>query len=392
MFLFENTKIAFQYKTDNDLSRSYFIFKYLLRGYISIIGRKIIRLLLFLNIPIKWFVKPLIFKQFCGGETIIECEPIVKKLSEFNVQSILDYSVESKTNKSEIEATFKETLKTIEECSKNHNIAFAVFKPSAFAPVHCLESISNGILNEEINILFIDFKNYIEKLCETAFSLNVRLLVDAEDFSFQSVVDNVVLEMMKKYNKEKVIVYNTLQMYRHDRLDYLNSLLNIAKNEKFHLGIKLVRGAYMEKERERAIQFGYISPICSSKEETDTSFDNAVELCVKNIDIINLFCGTHNEKSCLTLINLMKSYNLKFNDSKIYFSQLFGMSDNISFNLAKENYNVVKYIPYGPVNEVMPYLLRRAEENSSIKGQQGRELQLVTKEIKRRKITKQKHH
>lgn len=385
MFLFDNTEIAFQYKSTKDLSRSHFIFRYLLRGYISIVGRKIIKLCLIFKIPIKWFVKPLIFKQFCGGETINECNPIVNKLAEFNVKSILDYSVESKTNKSEIEATFKETIRTIEECSKNENIAFAVFKPSAFAPVSCLESISKGIINGEINNLFTDFKNYIENLCETAFRLNVRLLVDAEDFSFQSVIDEMVLEMMKKYNNEKVIVYNTLQMYRHDRLDYLNNLISIARNEKFQLGIKLVRGAYMEKERERAKFLGYLSPICSSKAETDSSFDLAVELCVKNLDTINLFCGTHNEESCMKLTYLMKDNNIEVNNDKVYFSQLYGMSDNISFQLAKDNYNVVKYIPYGPVNEVMPYLLRRAEENSSIKGQQARELQLVTKEINRRK-------
>lgn len=385
MFLFDNTEIAFKYKTSNDLSRSYFIFKYLLSGNISIVGRKIIKTFLILKLPIKWFVKPLIFKQFCGGESINECEAIVDVLSKYNVKSILDYSVESKTEKSEIEATFIETIKTIEKCSKNKNIAFAVFKPSAFAPVFCLESVAKGINNNETNILFNNFKNYIEKLCDTAYKLNVRLLIDAEDFSFQPVVDDVVLEMMKKFNKKNVIVYNTLQMYRHDRIEYLKGLITLANNEGFHLGIKLVRGAYMEKERERASQLGYKSPICSDKLETDKSFDSAVEICVNNIGIVSLFCGTHNEESCMKLAELMKYFNITANDEKIYFSQLYGMSDNISFNLAKENYNVVKYIPYGPVNEVMPYLLRRAEENSSLKGQQGRELLLVTKEISRRK-------
>ncbi|OFX23021.1 MAG: hypothetical protein A2033_16420 [Bacteroidetes bacterium GWA2_31_9] len=388
MFLFDNTEVAFKYKSSKDLSRSYFIFKYLLNGYISVIGRKIIKLFIRLKIPIKWFVKPLIFKQFCGGESIKKCEDIVQKLSKYNVKSILDYSVESKINKSEIALTFKETIKTIEECAKNENIAFAVFKPSAFAPISCLEKVAEKKNSTETDIIFQEFRNYINELCNTASKLNVRILVDAENFSFQSIVDSVVLEMMIKYNKEKVIVYNTLQMYRHDRVEYLNTLITKAKNENFYLGIKLVRGAYMEKERERASLFGYKSPICTSKAETDNSFDLAVELCVKNVDIINLFCGTHNEESCLKLITLMKDFNIEANNEKIYFSQLYGMSDHISFNLGKENYNVVKYIPYGPVNEVMPYLLRRAEENSSIKGQQGRELQLLNKEILRQKTLK----
>ena len=388
MFLFENTEIAFKYKSSNDLSRSYFIFKYLLSGYISIVGRKIIKFFLLLNVPIKWFIKPLIFRQFCGGESISECEFIVKKLAEYNVKSILDYSIEAKSKISEIDETFKETLKTIELSSKNENISFAVFKPSAFASIECLEAISDGKISTEINQQFQNFVNKVEQLCNTACQLNVRLLIDAEDFSFQSAVDSVVLEMMKKYNKEKVVVFNTLQMYRHDRLEYLNKLIEKAITDKFHLGIKLVRGAYMERERERANKYCYPSPICSSKNETDISFNNAVEICVKNLNIINLFCGTHNEESCMKLLNLMADNNIAPNNNKIFFSQLYGMSDNISFNLASQGYNVAKYIPYGPVNEVIPYLLRRAEENTSIKGQQGRELQLVTKEIKRRKAHK----
>lgn len=383
MFLLEDTEIAFKYKSDNDLARSNFIFKYLLSGYISIVGRKIIRLCLKIRFPIKWFVKPLIFKQFCGGETISECELIVKKLSEYNVKSILDYSVESKTKKSEIEETFRETLRTIEQCVKNKDIAFAVFKPSAFVPAYCLEAVAEGKSDDIINELFQGFKSKVEQLCNAAYKLNVRLLVDAEDYAFQSAVDDVVMEMMKKYNKEKVIVYNTLQMYRQDRVEYLNSIIQNARLEKFQLGVKLVRGAYMEKERERAKKMAYNSPICSTKAETDKSFNSAVEICIKNIDIIELFCGTHNEDSCMILTDLITKYNV--DNNKIFFSQLFGMSDNISFNLASKSYNVAKYIPYGPVNEVMPYLLRRAEENSSLKGQQGRELQLITKEIKRRR-------
>lgn len=386
MIQFNNTEIAFKYKSDKELKKSLIIFRFLFSGIILIVGKFLVSLALKLKIPIKWAVKPLVFKHFCGGESIDECLQTISILSKYNVKSILDYSVEGKSSEQEINAVFNETINTIIQASKNKDIAFAVFKPSAFASHDILSKASKNVLNENEKKIFNSFSEKVNTLCKKAFELKVRLLIDAEDFAFQKIVDDIALSMMKKYNVNEVYIYNTLQMYRNDRLSYLQHIIQLSKTENFKLGIKLVRGAYMEKERKLALENNYPSPINENKEKTDFEFNEAVKLCVENLDVVNLFCGTHNEESCTKLSELMSVKNISKDDSRIFFAQLYGMSDHISFNLANEGYNVAKYIPYGPVKEVMPYLLRRAEENSSVKGQTSRELNLIMKEIERRKL------
>ncbi|HBF89226.1 MAG TPA: proline dehydrogenase [Bacteroidales bacterium] len=386
MIQFSNTEISFQYKSDKELKKSLIIFRYLFSGFMLEFGKFAVNFALKLNLPIRWAVKPLIFHQFCGGENIAECSKVISTLAKYNVKSILDYSVEGKSVENEIMEVFHETIETINQASKNKNISFAVFKPSAFAPKDILEKASQKKLSEKEEIAFQFFVDKVDKLCSHASKQKVKLLVDAEHFSFQQIVDDVTFSMMKKHNSSEVYIFNTLQMYRSDRLLYLQEVIQCSKNEKFKLGIKLVRGAYMENERKLAQEKKYLSPIFKTKEETNITFNNAVKLCVENIEILNLFCGTHNEDSCLLLTELMAMQNISKNDDRIFFAQLYGMSDNISFNLSKEGYNVAKYIPYGPVKEVMPYLLRRADENSSVKGQSSRELELIIREVKRRNL------
>ncbi|MBS3768921.1 MAG: proline dehydrogenase family protein [Bacteroidales bacterium] len=386
MIDFENTKIAFQNKTNIDLKRARFLFNTLARPYIVKTGKLFTHFALKTSLPIKWIVKPTVYKQFCGGETIEECKPVVESMAKYNVKSILDYSVEGKEDPEDIKAALEETLRAIENAGKNENIPFAVFKPTAFARSAVLEKASsNQKLTDKEQTEVNDFRNRIDTLCGTAYQYGLPILIDAEEVCYQYIIDEVAREMMRKYNREKAIVFNTLQMYRWDRLDFLTKEFEVAQKENFKYGAKFVRGAYMEKERKWAQQYGYLSPIHPDKASTDRDYNDALKFSVENIEKIAIFNGTHNESSSLYLVELMDKHQIPRDDERIYFSQLFGMSDHISYNLANAGYNVAKYLPYGPVKNVMPYLIRRAEENTSARGQTNRELELIKKELKRRK-------
>jgi proline dehydrogenase len=382
----ENTKIAFQSKTNKDLRQSHFLFNTLARPVVVKTGKIFLNIALKVRFPIKWVVKPTVYKHFCGGETIEECDPVVEKMARYGVESILDYSVEGKENREDIEAALEETLHTIENAGKNEHIPFAVFKPTAFARSLVLEKASAGEdLSEQEEEELRLFRERIHTLCHSAYQNDVPILIDAEEACYQNIIDGVTRDNMRKYNRNKAIVFNTLQMYRWDRMDFLRKEIETARKEGYRFGAKFVRGAYMEKEREWARKGGYPSPIQPDKESTDRDYNAALRYSIENIDVVSIFNGTHNETSSLYLVDLMNKYHIPKEDERIYFSQLYGMSDHLSFNLAHHGYRVAKYLPYGPVRNVMPYLIRRAEENTAVAGQTNRELELIKKELKRRK-------
>jgi proline dehydrogenase len=339
-----------------------------------------------LRIPIGWIVKPTAFKHFVGGETLADCQPAVTKLKGAGVYSILDYSVEGKESDKAIEAALQETLRAVKNAGNNPDIPFAVFKPTAFGNSHALEVISGGShADKEVIQEGEKFRARIDQLCKTAFDNDIPIMIDAEDTFYQNFIDQVVLDMMRKYNYKRAIVFNTYQMYRHDRVGVLENDIRTAKEEKFFLGAKFVRGAYMERERERARKLRYEDPIQPDKESTDRDYNLALKISLDNLDTVSIFNGTHNEFSSQYLANLMIERKIDPADKRVWFSQLYGMSEHISFNLAAAGFNVAKYVPYGPVHFVLPYLMRRVEENSSVKGQTGRELALIRTERNRRK-------
>lgn len=374
--MFENTEISFQSKTDRDLKKSIKLFKLLKRNYLVKIGKFLLNIAIFLKIPINSIIKKLFFKQFCGGENIDECHDLIDELSKYNIKTTLDYCIEGKNNDELKIKSFNEILNTIEESKENINIPFCVFKMSGVITL-INESYVTDLWckknTEKIKTLFFKAAKY-----------NTPILIDAEESWIQNGIDKITEILMKEFNKNEVIIYNTIQLYRKDRLHYIKKLHLQAKKENYKLGFKLVRGAYMEKERKFAKINKAISPIHETKEDCDRDFNNALKYCVQNINDISIFVGTHNEESCIYLTKLMEENNIRKNDDRIYFSQLLGMSDHISYNLARYGYNVSKYVPFGPIKEMIPYLIRRAEENSSVKGQTSRELKLIQKEINRR--------
>ncbi len=383
---FNNTKVAFKWKTDKELKKAVFLFKIIGNNFFVKTGKFLTNVALLIRFPVAWAVRPTIYEHFVGAETLEKCNSLIDRFSKHNVKAILDYSVEGGTNDTEIQAALKETLKTIDNAARNKNIPFAVFKPSAFCQTEVLSKAGrNKELSDSEKKSLEKFSKRIETLCQRAYDKNVPIMIDAEDVAYQNVVDEVVFEMMLKFNKEKPVVYNTLQMYRKDRLDYLKKLYKKSLENEIYIGIKFVRGAYMEIERELAEKYGYEDPIYPNKEATDNAYNKALKFSIEHIDKISIFNATHNEQSAYYLAELMKEYSIAKNDSRCYFSQLYGMSDHISFNLAKAGYNVAKYTPYGPIKQVLPYLLRRTEENTSVAGQTPRELQLLVKEQKRRK-------
>ena len=386
MLSFENTEIAFRYKSNSDLSRARILFSAISNPGLVQVGKSLTYLALKLHLPIAWAIKPTLYKHFVGGETLDECEKTVKLLSKYKLKSILDYSVEGGKDQEAMQRTLDETLRSVVHAAKHSDIPFSVFKPTAFASQEVLTLASeNTNIDSETAKAIQFFKESVEKLAKTAFENNIPIMIDAEDSWYQPFVDQVVTEMMEKYNKKEAIVYNTLQMYRTDRLDFLKESLRKAEEGNYFLGIKFVRGAYMEKERLRADEKGYPSPIQPDKDATDQNYDAGVAFTLAHLDRISVFSGSHNETSNRLLTELMEKQGLARNESRIWFSQLYGMSDHISFNLADEGYNVAKYIPYGPVRNILPYLIRRAEENTSISGQTGRELALLEQERIRRK-------
>ena len=387
MLSFDNTAIAFSTKNNSDLKRSYWLFKMVASQSVVNFAKTATDLAIKLHIPISWIIKPTIFKQFCGGEPITECNAAIKLLANSKVKTILDYSIEGKVLESDFDATAEELIKTIQRAKGDANIPYSVFKVTGIGKIEILEKANNGEekLNADEKAQLYRIKDRVNKICKAGFDNDVPVLIDAEESWIQNTIDRMTDDMMKAYNKTRPLVYNTFQLYRWDRLDFLKSSFEKAQSEGYYLGAKLVRGAYMEKERERAELYGYKSPIQPDKEASDKDYDKALEFCIKNIDRIGLCAGSHNENSAFCLVKLMSDGSIAKNHKNIFFSQLLGMSDHISYNLANEGYNVCKYMPYGPVKEVLPYLIRRAQENTSVKGQTGRELSLILKEQERRK-------
>jgi len=385
--IFEDTETAFALKSDSELERAYFLFRMIANEPLVRIGSAITNFAFKAHLPVDNLIRATVFDHFCGGVNEFDCLPTVDKMYAKNVHSVLDYSVEGKNTEHPLDLTLEVVIKVLDFVKEKDAIPFAVFKPTGYGRFALFKKIGEGkSLNKKEQAEWDRVVARFDKTCKKAHELDVSLLIDSEESWMQEAADALVEEMMRKYNKKKTIVFNTLQMYRWDRMDYLKNLHAIAKRDGFKVGIKAVRGAYMEKENERAEEKGYASPICASKKETDANFDKAIGYMVDNLDTISLFAGTHNENSCYHLMELMEEKNIAHNDSRIWFGQLYGMSDHISFNLAAEGYNVAKYLPFGPVRDVMPYLIRRADENTSVAGQTSRELSLLKRERKRREI------
>jgi len=387
--IFNNTQVAFALKTDTELDRAYFLFKMIDSEPLVRIGTAVTNFALKAHLPVEGLIRATVFDHFCGGTTEEDCLTVVDKMYTKGVSSVLDYSVEGKEEEAQFDAALQMTLKTVEFAKERKAIPFAVFKPTGLGRFYLYEKIGEQqplTLEEqkEWNRVVARF----DLICKTAHEKDVALLIDGEESWMQDAADDLVTEMMRKYNKEKAIVFNTLQLYRHDRLDYLKKLHEQAKTEGFFIGMKLVRGAYMEKENKRAEEKGYPTPICESKEATDINYDTTMTYMMNHLDSMSIFAGTHNEESSYKLMELMEEKGIAKNDSRIWFGQLYGMSDNISYNLAEHGYNVAKYLPFGPVRDVMPYLIRRAEENTSVAGQTSRELNLLKTEKDRRKANR----
>lgn len=385
MVSFDNTEIAFRSKSNSELNRAYKLFKMIGSRTLVSFGKWATNVALSIRFPIRGMVKATIFKQFCGGETIAECDTTIKDLWKYKVGTILDYSVEGQEGKADFERTCNEILKTVERSDQEISIPFSVFKITGVTSFSLLEKLNNGTqLTQDEQQKKEELYDRVNRICKAAYDADTPVFIDAEESWIQDAIDALAEEMMIRYNKESAIVYNTIQLYRHDRIDYLKGLYQRAEEKSFYLGLKLVRGAYMEKERLRAEEKGYPSPIQPDKEATDRDFDLALKYCLERIERISICAGTHNERSSLYLTELMKEKGIEKSDQRIYFAQLLGMSDHISFNLSHAGYNTAKYVPYGPVREVLPYLLRRADENTSVAGQTSRELSLIMKERKRR--------
>lgn len=385
--IFDNTQVAFTLKSDTELERAYFLFKLIDCQPLVKIGTAVTNFSLKAHLPLERLIRSTVFDHFCGGVNEQDCLRVVDKMFSRGVSSVLDYSVEGKEEEAQFDAALAMTLKTIEFAKERTAIPFAVFKPTGFGRIALYEKIgTKSTLSENEQAEWNRVIARFDLACKTAFEHDVLLLIDAEESWMQDAADTVVTDMMRKYNQQKALVFNTLQMYRWDRLEYLKELHLKATTEGFYIGMKLVRGAYMEKENERAAQKGMPTPICSSKEATDSNYDAAVTYMVENLEKMAIFAGTHNEESSYKLMNLLDAKGISKSDKRIFFGQLLGMSDNISFNLGANNYNVAKYLPFGPVRDVMPYLIRRAEENTSVAGQTSRELNLIKKERERRKL------
>ncbi len=384
---FKNTEVAFSSKSNSDLKKAKFLFKMLANKSMMMLGKYATNAVLALHLPVKGLIRATIFNQFCGGESIPECADTTKVLDKYGIGTILDYSVEGKDSEADFQAAFDELILTLQTASGNKHIPFCVFKISGLESNSLLEKISDKKeLSSKEKESYTKLKDRVNHLCKLAYEGDTPILIDAEESWIQPAIDDLAMEMIAKYNNKRPIVYNTLQMYRHDRLAHLKEAHAICKQKGVIYAVKVVRGAYMEKERARAIERGYPSPIQPDKASTDRDFDLAVAYALDHIASMGLCCGTHNEHSSKLLAEEMIQRNMPLKHPHIYFAQLYGMSDHISFNLSHAGYNVAKYVPYGPIREVMPYLIRRAEENTSVAGQTSRELNLIISELKRRKL------
>ncbi|MBT3622372.1 MAG: proline dehydrogenase [Flavobacteriales bacterium] len=385
MIDFNNIKNAFADKSDTDLNRAYLLFKSMSNPVLSKALTGLSQFGLKLHFPIKAIIKATVYKQFCGGETIEESQATIDKLWESKIGTILDFSAEGKESKADFNRALKQTLASIEKAVISDSIPFSVFKPTGLCKFSLLEKINNNTpLSPSDEKEKEEYEARVNAICKLAYDKNVAVFIDAEESWIQDAIDSIAEQMMQKYNTKKALIYNTIQLYRNDRVTYLNALLERSEN-KFFVGLKLVRGAYHEQEIARAKSKNYPCPVHTIKTNTDTDYNTALKICIQNIDRVSVCAGTHNEDSAQLLADLMEKNGLSKNDDRIYFSQLLGMSDHISYNLSVANYNVSKYVPYGPVKDVMPYLIRRAEENTSIAGQMGRELTNIIAEKQRRK-------
>lgn len=384
---FDNTQVAFQYKSNKQLKQANFLFSSMSSSMLTSLGISFTSVALKMKLPVEGIIKRTIFEQFCGGETLQEVATTAAMLAQYNVDVCLDYGVEGKSEEADFDAAVPEFIKAIQYAASQKNIPFIPIKLTGFARFGLLEQLHSGAaLSEAEQKEYERVKDRIDAICSVANDCNLMILVDAEESWVQQPIDDLTDEMMEKYNRGKIVVFNTFQMYCHAKLAFLKASYEKAKSRGYILGAKLVRGAYMEKERARAKEMGYPSPIQPNKKACDEDYNEAVKFCLAHTDVIATFIGTHNEDSCYIAANLMKEQGLANDTEKVYFAQLYGMSDNMTFNLANEGYHASKYLPYGPVKDVIPYLMRRARENTSVKGQTGRELSLIKKELKRRKL------
>lgn len=385
---FQDTETAFADKSDSELTEKYRIFKLMNSRILNELGTRSAEIALAIGLPVSWLIKNTIFDQFCGGEDIAECQPTIDKLGNSNIGTILDYSVEGKSAEEDFERTKEETILNLKRANNDIDIPFVVFKPTGIAPLGTLEKVTSGQkLIKESNIRkWESAQRRVREVCKYAHSIEQPVFIDAEETWIQGAIDLLATQMMREFNSDKPIIFNTIQLYRHDRLEFLRESHEKAQKDGYFLAVKLVRGAYMEKERERAEEMGYSTPIQRDKASTDRDFNLAVDYCLENINDIAFVVGTHNEESVQLLAQKMEERGIRHDHPNVFFSQLFGMSDNISYVLADSNYNVSKYVAYGPVADAVPYLIRRARENSSVRGQMSRELDLISKELRRRGI------
>ena len=383
---FENTEIAFRGKSNDDLNKIYWLFKILASNFLTRVGPPITNFALWAGLPIEGMIRSTIFGCFCGGETIKGCATAINRLAAQQVETILDYSVEGEDTEAAFDETCDEILRTVTYAASNPNISFSVFKPTGLGRFGLFEKVNTGQpLSTDEKLEFERVRQRVTRICQACHDGGIKVLFDAEHSWIQDVVDDLARQMMQQFNREAPVVYNTYQFYRHDKLASLQADFYLAETDGFFLGAKLVRGAYMEIERERAEEMGYPSPIQPDKAATDRDYNLAIQFCLDHISQIGFVAGTHNEHSSKLLVEEMNQRQLPHDHPHIYFAQLLGMSDNLSFNLAAAGYRVAKYMPYGPVKSVMPYLFRRARENTSVAGQTGRELSLIVREKKRRK-------
>ena len=385
--LFSDTKEAFSLKSNFELNRAFFLFKIIGNSTFVKLSTALTNFALKFHLPVTPIIKATVFDHFCGGVSEEDCIPVINRMFDKNVHSVLDFSTEGFDSEKEFDDCLRKKISIIEFAKNRKEIPFAVFKPTCLGSTDLFKKVSKF---ENLNDLENDSWNRVihrfDKVCSKAFKENIKILIDAEEVEVQNAIDDLAIKMMRKYNLTSPIVYNTVQMYRKDRLDYLNEMISNHLNDGVIFGLKLVRGAYMEKERNLAASTNIESPICDSKNDTDKNFNSGLDFVFNNLKRISFVCASHNEDSILKVMAMMESKNLNSNDNKIWFGQLYGMSDNISFNLASKGYNTFKILPFGSVKNLMPYLIRRAEENTSVQGQTGRELQLILTERKRRAL------
>jgi len=383
--LFSDTKEAFSLKSNFELNRAFFLFKIIGNTTFVKLSTVLTNFALKFHLPVTPIIKATVFDHFCGGVSEEDCVPVINKMFDKNVHSVLDFSTEGFDSEKEFDDCLRKKISIIEFAKNKKEIPFAVFKPTCLGSTDLFKKVSKfENLNDSENDSWNRVIQRFDQVCSKAFKENIKILIDAEEVEVQNAIDDLAIKMMRKYNLKTAIVYNTVQMYRKDRLTYLNEMISNQLNDGVIFGLKLVRGAYMEKERNLAVSMNIESPICDTKNETDKNFNSGLDFVFNNFERISFVCASHNEDSILKVISMMESKNLKSNDSSIWFGQLYGMSDNISFNLASKNFNTFKILPFGSVRNLMPYLIRRAEENTSVQGQTGRELQLILKERKRR--------